>query len=117
MIELARQMAMTIPYEKGKHRVYAIISDKKGRILSESPNMYNKSSPVMKKFAELVGEKNRIFWHAECRAIYRIPRGQKPFKISIARINQKGQLLPSAPCIVCENAIRNSGIKVVEYHI
>lgn len=114
-IELAMQKAARLPYIKGNQRVYAIISDKKGNILSEGHNDYFKSSPHMLRFAELAGYPERQFWHAECRAIHYLPVGKKrPHKISIARVNKDGRLLPSEPCPVCAAAIRSVGVVIVE---
>jgi tRNA(Arg) A34 adenosine deaminase TadA len=114
MIELAIEKAARLPYIKGNQRVYAIVSDKRGNILSESHNDYFKSSPHMKRYAEDVGLTGKIFWHAECRAIHYLPKNKKPYKITIARVNKHGSILPSQPCIICANVIRERGIKIVE---
>ena len=115
IIELAIQKAARLPYIKGNQRVYAIISDKKGSILSEGHNDYFKSSPHMLRFAESAGYPERQFWHAECRAIHYLPMSKrKPYKISIARVNKQGNLLASEPCPVCAAAIKALGISVIE---
>ena len=115
--EKAISKANLIPFEKGKHRIYSIVYDKRGRRLSEAGNTYVKSSPVMKSLGENVGMPEKQFWHAECLAIHRIPRGSSPYRIVIARVNSKGESLLSAPCPVCRSAIKQAGIKVVEYTV
>jgi tRNA(Arg) A34 adenosine deaminase TadA len=114
MIELAREKAANLPYLSGNQRVYAIISDKKGNLLSEGHNDYSKSSPHMKKYSDEVGLYGKIYWHAECRAVHYLPKNKKAYKISIARVNKLGEFLPSKPCPVCENAIKKAGINIVE---
>ena len=49
-IERARKLASDLPFHKGEQRVWAVITNKRGKILSEAGNNYRKSSPVMKKF-------------------------------------------------------------------
>ena len=116
-IERARKLANQLPFNKGEQRVWAIITDKRGKILSEAGNTYTKSSPVMKRFGEQAGYPEKEFWHAECRAIHNLPYRASPYKISIARVNRYGELLPSSPCPVCRKAIRKIKIEVVECKI
>lgn len=117
MLERAQEKARLLPYIKGKHRVYAIVTDKKGRILSESSNSYEKSSPHMKRFAESVNMQEKIYWHAECKALHYLPQKSNPYKITIARVGRSGDILRSAPCPICEKAIKEKGIKAIEYGI
>lgn len=116
-IEKAISKANLIPFEKGKHRIYSIVYDKRGRRLSEAGNSYTKTSPKMRAYASDVNIPEKDYWHAECLAISRIPSGAVPYRIVIARVNRKGESLLSAPCPVCCNAIKKSGIKVVEYTV
>ena len=116
-IERARMFASKLPFHKGEQRVWAVITDKRGKILSEAGNNYRKSSPVMKKFGQQAGYPEKEFWHAECRAIHNLPYGSAPYKISVARVNRDGDLLPSNPCPVCRAAIRKINIEVVECKI
>ena len=116
-IDKATVKANRIPFQKGQHRVYSIVYDKRGKVISEASNTYTKSSPVMKSLGEDVGMPEKQFWHAECLAIHRIPYGSTPYRIVIARVNRDGHSLPSAPCTVCANAIKKKGIKVIEHTI
>lgn len=117
MIQLARTKASNLPFVKGNQRVYAIVSDKKGNLISEGHNDYFKSSPHMKRYSDEVGLHGKIYWHAECRAIHYIPRNKSAYKISIARVNKTGEFLPSKPCPICNNAIKKAGIQIVEYSV
>lgn len=117
MIERAKQKALLQEYQKGRHRIYAIITDKRGRILSEASNSYTKSSPKMLELSEEVGDDTKPFWHAECLAIHRLANPEKAHKITICRINRTGELRNAKPCKICENAIKKTSIKVVEYSL
>lgn len=44
--------------QKGRFTLCAIITDKKGRILSTAMNSYTKTHPKMTYYAEKVGNKN-----------------------------------------------------------
>lgn len=117
LMEKARQKAMEIPYEKGKERLYAIIVNKRGLILSEASNSYIKTSPVMLNNALEVGDDTKPFWHAECLAIHRLKNPDIAHKIVICRVNKHGELRNAKPCKICENAIKKTNIKIVEYSL
>lgn len=100
--------------EGGKHNLCAIITDKKNRIISIGTNSFVKTSPTQKHYADILGEPNKIFNHAEISAISRLPYGSKPFNIYVARVNRKNPLL-AKPCPICTLAIQEIGIKNVYY--
>lgn len=111
MLRLARKIA-----EKecnGKHRVVAIISDKRGRVVSVGSNSYQKSHPRQAHYASATGLERKIFLHAEIRAIIRA--GGSGTKLSVYRFNKNGETRMAAPCEVCQAAIRETKIKIVEY--
>lgn len=116
-MKTAIKKANKIPFVNGNQRVYAIITDKRGNILSEGANDYTKSSPHMKYYASKGGFYDKIFWHAECRALHYMPKDKKPYKITIARVNKNGELLSSKPCALCQLAIRQHNVKVIEHVI
>jgi len=95
--------------------IKAVIFDKKGRILSEAENSYTKTHPYQKRLAEKSKNPHRIYLHAEIAALVRC-RGT-PYKISITRTNAKGELVLAKPCDICELAIKEAGIKIVEFSI
>lgn len=96
-----------------KHRLVAIITDKKDRILSIGVNSYQKTHPKQAYFAEKYGNKNRIYLHAEIDALIKCKH--KAHKIYVARINKKGLPLLAKPCQICQQAIKDIGIKKI-YH-
>ena len=115
LISYAIQKACETPYKKGQQRHYAVITDKRGRILSEGENSYTKTSPKMKRAGERVGLPDKVFWHAECKAIYSLKDGAKAYKIVVVRVDNEGNPVNSAPCPLCQALIKETGIKVVEY--
>jgi len=53
-----------------KFTLTATTFDRKGKVLSTSQNMYNKSHPLQKHFSKLAGESEFKCWqHAEFAAI------------------------------------------------
>lgn len=96
--------------ENKKQRIFAIITDKKGRILASGGNSYTKSNPLQAYYAELVTkERHKIYVHAELQALVNL-RGRKADTIYIARVNKKNEPLPSRPCPICSLAICDAGI-------
>lgn len=113
MLDYAIEKAKQIPKEHGKQRIYAVIVDRKGRIVSESAPRYEKSHPKQKHYAVKAGcSEHKMFLHAEMRAII-LAKG-KGHKLYVARVDYRGASLPAFPCPICKLAIRDSGIKSVE---
>ena len=113
MLDYAIEKAKQLPKERGKQRVYAVVVDRKGRIVSESPNSYEKSHPKQKHYAVKAGcSEQKMFLHAEMRAI--IQAKGKGHKLYVARVGYADVSLPAFPCPICQLAIKDSGIKSVE---
>lgn len=108
--DLAKSLAHTV---KGKYRVSAIIFDKSGRILSTGVNSYVKTHPLQAEYAFRCNTEQRIYLHAEIDALVKCKK--QGHKIFIMRIDIKGEPVLSKPCPICEMAIQEHGIKVVEY--
>ena len=102
-IELASQLTHK------KQRLCAIVTDKRDRILNIGFNFYDKTSTTQAYYAEKVGLSYKIFIHAEIGALTNLVG--KADKIYIARINRKNEPVPALPCIICREAIKDSGIK------
>ena len=101
-----------------KQDITATVFDKKGRILSYSKNSYIKTHSRMKILAEKSGcNENKIYLHAEVRAIIKALKVGVPYKISVERYYKNGMPALSKPCKICELAIKEAGIRVVEYTI
>lgn len=98
-----------------KVKIKATIFDRKGKIISIGYNSYVKTHPTMKKYASLTGEDYKSFLHAEVHALIRCTG--IPHKIKIERYDKKGNPKIAKPCPICELAILESGIKIVEYTI
>lgn len=100
---------------KKRFSITATIYDKRGRILSIGNNSYNKSHPFQAEYANKVGLPDKIFLHAEIHAIVKCKRLDKAHRIVIERYDSRGNPKIAKPCPVCETAIRENGIKIVEH--
>lgn len=98
---------------KGKHKVAAACLSKKGRILSLGTNSYVKTHPRQAELCNLVGLAKKHFLHAEIAAI--VKAREVPYKIVVIRVNNKGELRMAKPCLICQEAIKQAGIKLMEY--
>jgi deoxycytidylate deaminase len=98
-----------------KHAISAIIYDKKGRPISHGQNSYTRTHPLMAKMAQLSGEPNRIYLHAEVAAIVRLKDSKRAHRMFISRFNAVGSPVRAAPCLSCQRLIKLIGIKYVEH--
>ena len=97
-----------------RYDVFAIAVDKKHREIVQRRNSYIKTHPMQERFANLAGEEDKRFLHAE---IHAISRATKPYAIYIARVGRDGTTKLAKPCRICELAIKEAGIKEVYYTI
>jgi len=100
---------------KRRFDITAVIYDKRGKVLSIGKNSYFKTHPLMKKHADKVGLPHKIFLHAEVHAIAKCKELKKAHKIYIVRYDKKGNPKLAKPCPVCMSAIKEVGIKNIEY--
>jgi deoxycytidylate deaminase len=107
MLNQAIRKAKEISYERGERRVYSIITDKRGRIVSEGQNSYTKTHPMQKSLACCVGLPDKEYLHAEMQAIIR-SKGEG-CNIYIARVDYKGRAKIAKPCPVCQRGIEEHG--------
>lgn len=98
-----------------KHTLTAIIFDKRGRPLSIGQNSYTRTHPRQAAIAAKVGLPEKKFIHAEFSAITKCRDLKKAHKIVIMRYNKQGEPVNAAPCPVCMELIRLSGIKEIEH--
>lgn len=101
---------------KKKYRLIAKCYDKTGNLISYGTNSYVKTHPIQAALARSVGQPERIYLHAEISAIIRA-RGKAIHKIKIERYDFSGNEANAHPCPVCMLAIKQAGIKLVEYTI
>jgi len=100
-----------------KHALTAVITDKRGRVLSIGQNSYVKTHPLQAHYAKKVGLHHKVYLHAEMSAIVKCRDLSKAHKISIFRYNKKGDPMYAKPCPICQNAIEIAGIKNIEYTV
>jgi len=98
-----------------KQKVTATVYDRRGRVLSIGQNSYSKTHPYQARLARQAGHPERQYLHAEISALIKC-RGT-PYKIRVERRNTHGELQLAKPCAVCELAIKEAGVKFVEYSI
>jgi tRNA(Arg) A34 adenosine deaminase TadA len=98
-----------------KQAITAQVYDRRGRLLSTGQNSYSKTHPRQAALAAKVGRPLRIFLHAEISALVRC-RGEA-YKIRITRLDAQGNPRLAKPCPICELAIKEAGIRVVEYTV
>lgn len=115
MLDYATAKARDLPIpRKGHQRHYCVISDRKGRIVAEGSNLYEKTHTIQARFAERVGKPGAICLHAELHCLIKAKgRGDK---LTVVRVGRSGEPRNSKPCAICELAIKESkNIKSVEY--
>lgn len=98
-----------------KYNITAIISDKKGRVLSVGQNSYVKSHPIQAKYAKRVGRDDCVFLHAEIAAIIKCKNLDDAYKIFVSRLSDDGQTKLAKPCDICMSAISATNIKIIQY--
>ena len=100
-----------------QYKLIATVFDKHGRILSIATNSYQKTHPYQAKLAKKVGEPHKVFLHAEIRAILKAQKFGSPHKIKIERYDACGNPVNAEPCKICKLAIKEVGIKLIEYTV
>ena len=98
-----------------KCNITAIIYDRKGRVLSIGKNSYLKSHPLQARHAHKCGESDKIFLHGEIAAIVRCKTLEKAHRIDVFRFDSNGLPVNSKPCKICQSAIKEAGIKIINH--
>ncbi len=100
---------------RDKHKTGAIITDRNNNVLSIGCNSV-KTHPLQYYYANLSGEKDKIYLHAEISSIIKLKDTSRlPYRIYITRILANGKLSIAKPCPVCLAAIMETGIKEIVY--
>lgn len=110
MLELAIKLAREM---KQKFNVVCIIVDKKYHILSIGTNSFTKSHTRQAYYARRIGNKVKIFLHAEIDSLIKC-QGE-PYAMFIARVKKDGTPALAKPCLICQGAIKDAGIQKVYY--
>lgn len=98
-----------------KHYIKATIFNRKGHVIAVGKNSYSKTHPMQAEYAIKNGLPSKVFLHAEIAALVKCR--ETPYRIKIERYDKKGNPKLAKPCPICEMAILESGIKIVEHTI
>src|ERR1700675_3194688 len=102
-IEYCKMKALEIPFVKGQSRVFSCVVNKRGRIISQASNLYNRTHPTQREYSVNAGlSESRCYLHSEVRSILAAAKfNQKNCKLIVCRIGNGGKILDSKPCISC----------------
>ena len=93
----------------GRVNVYAVLTDKRGRILAENGNLYNKSHPAAQKYAIKTGQsEHKSFLHAEIRTLLAYRGRHKHLKLYVASMDRNGNIRCAFPCKMCYAYIKDT---------
>ena len=97
-----------------RHVLVAHAYDKKGYLLSRASNSYTLSHPVQYKYAVRAGKPAAIYLHAEIACLLRA--GTVPVhRLTIERYHADGSPALAKPCPICQLAIKDWNVQIVEY--
>lgn len=120
ILQRAIDGARAIQHKAGEARVYAIVTDKRGKVIAKGSNVYGRSHPKQKEYNYAAGvNKIRCNLHAELRVLLQAAKvNPKDCTITVARVGARGETLPAYPCISCRLAIQEAGfIKSIQHTI
>lgn len=100
---------------KTRFDITAIIYDKRGKVLSIGKNSYVKTHPLQHFHSHKVGLPHKQYLHAEIHAIAKCKTLEKAHKIVVMRFDKSGNPRTAKPCLVCQSAIKEAGISIVEH--
>lgn len=98
-----------------KVRIAAIVTDKRGRILSIGTNSYKKTHSYQAKLAARMGQPDRKYLHAEVQSLLRC-QGE-PYALYVVRLRKDGSMALAKPCPICQAAAKEKKIKEVYYSV
>ena len=76
-LDYALSKAQEIEVDKRHHqRIYAVITDKRGGVLSEASNSYRESNYIQRLYAKSVGRSESKYSHAECLALQKLGKNK-----------------------------------------
>lgn len=99
-----------------RHRIKASVFDKRGTLISQAVNSYEKSHPLQAHFARLCGKPDSIYLHAELAALLKCGL-KRPHSIFVERYKKDGTPGMARPCIICQAALRHWGVKHIQYTV
>ena len=96
-----------------RYEITALAYDKRGRLLSVGRNSYTRTHPLQAKYGRRAGKPNAIYLHAELSAL--LKAREQVHKLVVLRYDKDGNPALAKPCPACQLAIREFGVKNVEY--
>ena len=96
-----------------RYEITALAYDKRGRLLSVGRNSYTRTHPLQAKYGRRAGKPNAIYLHAELSAL--LKAREQVYKLVVLRYDKDGNPALAKPCPACQLAIREFGVKNVEY--
>lgn len=97
-----------------RQELICLAYDKRGRLLSVGRNSYQRTHRVQWKYAVKEGKPAAVFLHAEIDALIRA-RGKKVHRVFVSRSDAHGKLAMAKPCPICQRALDDFGVKIVEW--
>lgn len=97
-----------------KQIITAIAYDKHGNVLSIGKNSYVKTHTIQGKYAKKVGRPSAVYLHAEIDALIRARR-KHVYRMFVSRVGRNGAYALAKPCPICQAALDDYGVKIVEY--
>lgn len=114
MLEYAIRCANEIPYRRKEYRHYAVLTDKRGKIISESANSYTRTHTIMYRASRKVGLV-KDYLHCEVACLIK-DKDRRGVKLTVVRVDAKGNACYSEPCTVCKEVLKMfPNIKSIEY--
>ncbi|MNQ25267.1 Cytidine and deoxycytidylate deaminase zinc-binding region [compost metagenome] len=109
--------ARAIPYVKGQQRHFALVTDKRGKVIGSGANSYSRTHTISFKHGKAQGNIEKCYIHAEQQAIIRsLKSSVKEKHLYVARVYANGEPAPSMPCEICMSFIRSVGnIKSISF--
>lgn len=90
----------------GKQKVWAVAIDKRGNLIAEAGNLYQKSHPAQAKYARMSGSPDKCFLHAEMLCMIRAAKtGKLVHTLYVARAGVGGKAMNAKPCVVCQKML------------
>ena len=98
----------------GKQSLYAVATDKRGRIIAEGGNSYEVTHPLQASSAKIAGSSEKCFLHAEIAVLAKLLRKRMDcakLSLYVARANRRGDPMLAKPCPICAKALDMAGFK------
>lgn len=98
----------------GRQRLWAVATDKRGKILAEAGNSFVQSHPLQASYAKRAGREQACFLHAEMAMIVKMLRSKvdcaRVANVFIARADKQGNPMLAKPCKICQMALDSIGV-------